>query len=88
MRQIKTIAKTTIRETVRDRIYYVVFFFALFLVALTYFIGQLTYRDEVKITMDLGLAAINLSGVLISIFLGVSLIVKEIDRKSKRKHGC
>jgi ABC-type transport system involved in multi-copper enzyme maturation permease subunit len=36
----------------------------------------------VKITMDLGLAVINLSGILISIFLGVTLVAKEIDNKS------
>jgi ABC-type transport system involved in multi-copper enzyme maturation permease subunit len=82
MKQIKSIAINTIKETVRDKIYYSVFLFVIFLVFLTYFLGQLTYRDEAKITMDLGLAAMNLSGILVSIFLGVSLVLKEIDTKT------
>ena len=82
MKQIRVIALNTLKETYRDKVYYSIFIFALFSVFLTYFLGQLTYRDEVKITMDLGLAVINLSSVMLSIFLGVGLVLKEIDRKS------
>lgn len=82
MRPIRSVAFNTVKETLRDKIYYSVIFFAIFLVFLTYFLGQLTYRDEAKITMDLGLAVINFSGILISIFLGVSLVLKEIERKT------
>jgi len=82
MKQIKFIALNTVKETLRDKIYYSVFIFAIFIILLTYFLGQLTYRDEAKITMDLGLAAINISGILIAIFLGVSLVFKEIDKRS------
>ena len=82
MKQINAIAYTTVKAIFRDKIYYSVFIFALIMVFFTYLLGQLTYRDEVKITIDLGLAVINLSGILISIFLGVSLVFKEIDNKS------
>ena len=46
------------------------------------FLGQLSVRQDEKLLKDFGLAAIDLFGVLITVFLGTDLISKEIQRKS------
>jgi ABC-type transport system involved in multi-copper enzyme maturation permease subunit len=45
-------------------------------------LGQLSAGQDVKIIKDLGLAVIELAGVLMSVFVGVGLVSREIDRRS------
>src|SRR5690606_14566113 len=45
-------------------------------------LGQLSLHEEIRIIKDLGLAGISLFGVIISLFLGVNLLSKELDRKT------
>ena len=45
-------------------------------------IGQITAGEDVKIIKDLGLATIELAGVLMTVFIGVGLVAREIDRRS------
>jgi ABC-type transport system involved in multi-copper enzyme maturation permease subunit len=82
VRGIAAIAVNTFREAIRDRILYLLLVFALLLIAFAQILGLLTVGSEEKIIKDLGLAAISLFGVLTSIFIGVSLVSKEIDRRT------
>ena len=52
------------------------------LVGASILIGQLTAGQDVKIIKDLGLAATSLFGLFIAIFVGISLVSKEVDRRS------
>ena len=70
------------KETVRDRVLYAIGAFALLLVGASVLIGQITAGQDVKIIKDLGLATIELAGVLISVFIGVGLVAREIERRS------
>ena len=45
-------------------------------------LGQLSIRQDEKIIKDIGLAAMDLFGTLIAIFIGVGLVSKEIERRS------
>jgi ABC-type transport system involved in multi-copper enzyme maturation permease subunit len=45
-------------------------------------LGQLSLHEEIRIIKDLGLAGISIFGVIISLFLGVNLLSKELDRKT------
>ena len=45
-------------------------------------IGQLTAGQDIKIIKDLGLAAISIFGLLIAVFLGITLVWKEIEQRS------
>lgn len=82
MTAIASIALNTFREAIRDRVLYLILVSALALVALSRFVSLLTVGSEVKIVKDLGLAAMSLFGLLIAVFVGVSLVSKEIERRT------
>lgn len=81
-RRIGLVAWHVFKENVRDRVLYAIGAFALMLVAASVLIGQITAGEDVKIIKDLGLAVIELAGMLMSVFIGVGLVAKEIERRS------
>jgi ABC-type transport system involved in multi-copper enzyme maturation permease subunit len=80
--KIKAIALNTFKEAIRDRILYLLFFFAAVSVVFSRLLAVLTVGDRVKIVKDVGLAAISLFGVLMAILIGTGLVYKEIDKKT------
>jgi len=82
MNRVWAIASNTFREAIRDRILYLLLVFALFFIAFAQILSLLTVGSEEKIIKDLGLASISLFGVLTAIFIGVSLVSKEIERRT------
>ncbi|HEX9367044.1 MAG TPA: ABC transporter permease [Vicinamibacterales bacterium] len=82
MRAVRAVAVAVFRESVRDRVFYNLVFFAVLLVAASILIGQLTAGQDVKIIKDLGLAATSLFGLFIAVFVGINLVSKEVDRRS------
>ncbi|MEQ8973886.1 MAG: ABC transporter permease [Coleofasciculus sp. C1-SOL-03] len=80
--RIWTIATNGFQEVIRDRIFYVIGFFALLLVVALPLLREVAATTEDKIFMDLGLAAIGLLGVLVAIFVGTGLINKEIEKRT------
>jgi ABC-type transport system involved in multi-copper enzyme maturation permease subunit len=82
MRAAGVVAVAVFRESVRDKVFYNLVLFAVLLVGASIVIGQLTAGQDVKIIKDLGLAATSIFGVFIAIFVGISLVAKEIDRRS------
>ena len=82
MNRILAVAANTFRETVRERVLYNLVFFAILMTLSGLLLGQLSIRQDEKILKDIGLAAMELFGTLIAIFLGVGLVSKEIERRS------
>ena len=82
MRKIWAIAENTFREAIRDRILYLLLAFALLFMGSAQVLSLLTVGGEEKIIKDLGLDSISLFGVLTSIFIGVALVSKEIERRT------
>ena len=82
MRAISCIALSVFRESIRDRVPYNLVLFAVLLMAASFFLGQLTAGQDVKIIKDLGLAATALFGLFIAIFIGIGLVSKEVERRS------
>ncbi len=82
MRVVRSVAVAVFRESVRDRVFYNLVFFAVLLVAASILIGQLTAGQDVKIIKDLGLAATSLFGLFIAIFVGINMVSKEVERRS------
>jgi Cu-processing system permease protein len=82
MTAIRLVASAVYRESVRDRVPLTIAGFGVLLVATSYLIGQLTAGQDLKIIKDLGLAAINLLGLFIAIFIGINLVAKEVERRS------
>jgi ABC-type transport system involved in multi-copper enzyme maturation permease subunit len=82
MRTTAIVAVAVFRESVRDKVFYNLVLFALLLVGASILIGQLTAGQDVKIIKDLGLTATSVFGVFVAIFVGISLVSKEVDRRS------
>jgi Cu-processing system permease protein len=82
MKSIWIIASNTYREIIRDRILYGMLVFALLLIGLSLALGQLSFAEQVRISVNFGFTAIHLSAVIISIFVGSTLVTKEVDKKT------
>jgi ABC-type transport system involved in multi-copper enzyme maturation permease subunit len=82
LRRISLVAWHVFKESVRDRVLYGIGAFALLLVAVSVAIGQITAGEDVKIIKDVGLATIELAGLLMTVFIGVGLVAREIERRS------
>ena len=50
--------------------------------ALTLALGELSLDQQMRVVTDIGLASISLFSVVVAIFLGSSLLYKEIERKT------
>lgn len=81
-RATSAIALNTFREAIRNRILYLLLVFAILVIGVSRLVALLTVGDEDKIIMDLGLAAISLFGVMTAGFVGVSLVFKEIEKRT------
>src|SRR5687768_13746852 len=82
MTAIRLVASAVYRESVRDRVPLTIAGFGVLLVSASFLIGQLTAGQDMKIIKDLGLAAINVLGLFIAIFIGINLVAKEVERRS------
>jgi len=82
MTRVRLVAWHVFKESVRDRVLFAIAAFALLLVAASVLIGQLTAGQDVKIIKDIGLATLELAGVLMAVFIGVGLVAREIERRS------
>jgi len=76
------VALNTFREAVRDRVLYNLVFFALLMVAAAVAVGQISIGIEQTVIVSLGLSAISVIGLLISVFIGVALVSKEMDKRT------
>ncbi|HXD31644.1 MAG TPA: ABC transporter permease [Pyrinomonadaceae bacterium] len=80
--RIAAIARNAFREAVRDRVLYNLVLFVLLLTVAAIFLGELSGGQEKRIIVHLGLSAMLLFGVFISIFVGVGLVYKELERRT------
>ncbi|MCG3172396.1 MAG: hypothetical protein GMKNLPBB_00546 [Myxococcota bacterium] len=78
MRRVTAIALSTLREALRDRILLTALLFAVFITLSNLLVINFTLGDWTKMTVDLGLAAINGVGLFIAMFLGSRAITREI----------
>ena len=82
MKRIGVVALNTFREAVRDRVLYNLVFFALLMIAAAILMGQISIGIEQSVIVSLGLSAISVIGLLISVFIGVALVSKEMDKRT------
>lgn len=80
--RILTVAQNTFREAVRDKVLYVLLFFAAVTILGSKALGWISIGQDIKIVKDISLAATSIFGVLIAIFVGTSLVYKEIDKRT------
>lgn len=80
--RIIVIASNGFREVIRDRILYVLGFFALLLILASRILPPIAVSADEKIFLDLGIGAISLLGAIVAIFVGTGLVNKEIEKKT------
>lgn len=82
MTRILAVARNTFREAVRDKVLYVLLFFAAVSIFGSKALGWISIGQDIKIVKDIALAATSIFGVLVAIFIGTSLVYKEIDKRT------
>ena len=76
------VAINTFREAVRDRVLYNLIFFALMLIGASIVVGQISIGIERLVIINLGLSAISIFGLVMSVFMGVGLVYKEMEKRT------
>lgn len=82
MNAMFVIAKNTFREVIRDRILYSLVVFALLLVLLSLALGQLSFDENIRLSANFGFTGIHISAMAMAIFIGSSLVAKEIEKQT------
>lgn len=82
MNRIAAIAVNTFREAVRDKVLYGVVGIASALLVFTLALAELSLHQRERVIADVGLASISFFSVVVAVFLGSSLLFKEIERKT------
>jgi len=82
MLKVYAIAMNTFREAVRDRVLYGIVLASIGVLLFSLVLGQLALNEEQRVVYDIGMASISLFSVVLAVFLGSSLLYKEIERKT------
>ncbi|MCB0411244.1 MAG: ABC transporter permease subunit [Bdellovibrionales bacterium] len=82
MKSIRLVGWNTFLELLRNRILFGIVVFAILLMSLSVLLGQLSFAEQARITIDFGLTAIQLSSAMLSIFVGSTLISREVEKQT------
>lgn len=80
--KILIISKYTFKEIMKSRILYGTGVLALSIVVLTFIATEFTYGVPEKVSLDFGLGLLSLSSTGIALFIGATLLSKEIDSRT------
>ncbi len=76
------VAINTFREVIRDRVLYNLIFFAFLMIGGAVLVGQISIGTERLLIINLGLSSISAFGLVMAVFIGVSLVSKEMDKRT------
>jgi len=82
MSRILAIARNTVREVVRERVVLVLALFGVAVVIASQVFSPLAMGEGRKVVTDFGLAGAAVLATMLAIFLGSSLLYKELDRRT------
>jgi ABC-type transport system involved in multi-copper enzyme maturation permease subunit len=83
VRKIFSVALNTFRESVREKLLYLVIIYAIVLIISVFILSPLSVgAAKGKIVTDVGLAGISILGILTAIIVGSNLVHKEVDKKA------
>lgn len=80
--RISSIASNVFREVIRDRVLYLIGLYALTILFATRFIPELAASTENKIILDIGLGAMGILGLIVTVFVSTGLVNKEIEKRT------
>jgi len=79
---VTALAANTVRDAVRNRVLYILVFFAVLMIGTSVLLATLSYVERERILQDVGFSAIRFFGAAIAIFMGVGLIQREVERRT------
>ncbi|MBY0413660.1 MAG: ABC transporter permease subunit [Bdellovibrionales bacterium] len=82
MKNIANVTKYTFLEVYRSKLMVSLLFLALGLILVTYVASEFAYGAPAKIALDVGLGIMSLSNLIISIFIGATLLSREIEQRT------
>lgn len=82
MTRVVAVAVNTFREAVRDRVFTSILFFAGAFILLSLALQEVTIGDQAKVVRSIGQGAIDVFGSIVAMFLGVSIVWKELDKRT------
>lgn len=82
LRAIATIAATSLREAVRNRVFHGLLAFAFFTLLAARLSVEVTIISVDRSFLDVGISAISLFSAILAIFLGISSVSREVERRS------
>lgn len=80
--RVSVIAINSFKEIIRDRVLYGIILFSIFIIGLSRALGSLSFAEQERLVLDFGLAGVHISVVIISIFVGSTLISKELEKRT------
>ncbi len=82
LNRIFAIANNAFLEVVRDRILYIIGFYAVILGIAVTLLPEIAAATEDKMFLDLGLAAMSALSLIVAVLLGTGLVNKEIEKRT------
>ena len=82
MRAIWRIALTSLREMLRERIFFVALGGSVFLVLLSLILGEMSLDEGERLMADLGFAGVELAICVLALFSGSYVLARELDRQT------
>lgn len=82
MSPIWPVALITYKEGIRNRALYGITLLALFLLLATHVVSGLIMREVGKVAVDMALSTVSLAGLLLVFFVVISLLAKDLDKKT------
>lgn len=82
LNRVFTISLNTFKEAVRDRVLYALILFSVLMILGSIIVASISAEQFIKIIKDIGLTTISLIGILVSVFFGMNIVHKEIDKRT------
>lgn len=81
-RRISAIAINVFREVIRDRVLYLTVLFGILMIMAVLLLPEISAGAQDKIILDIGLAAIDLLGLIVAVFVSAGLVNREIEKRT------
>jgi len=79
---VLTLAWVTVREALRQKLAVNLLVFAVALVSASFIISTLTFGEQYRVIVNIGLTAMEVFGTLIAVFLGAGLVAGDVQRRT------
>jgi ABC-type transport system involved in multi-copper enzyme maturation permease subunit len=82
MKTILSIARYTLVENIRNKIFYLIILFGVVIIGVSVLLSNLGSSQATRILLDAGLAAIEFFALISAVFAAVTLILEEMESKT------